>query len=85
MVKTKEIPKIKENGEKEKLTVKMAIEILEREIQEDNIKLIKKQGALEMRVIKIQTIEVYLSYLAMEVTYTAAVAADNATFFGTNF
>ena len=41
--------------------------------------------ALEMRVIKIQTIEVYLSYLAMEVTYTAAVAADNATFFGTNF
>ena len=41
--------------------------------------------ALEMRVIKIQTIEVYLSYLAMEVTYTAAVAADNATFFGANF
>ena len=48
MEKTKEIPKIKENGEKEKLTVKMAIEILEGEIQEDNIKLIKKQGALEI-------------------------------------
>ena len=36
-----------ENGEK-KLTKDMAIEILEREIQEDHIKLIKKQGALEI-------------------------------------
>ena len=48
MEKTKEIPKIKENGEKKKLTVAMVIEILEREIPEDNIKLIKKQGALEI-------------------------------------
>ena len=57
MEKTKEIKqdKIKENGEKKKLTVAMAIEILEREIpqdqakiQEDQVKLIKKQGALEI-------------------------------------
>ena len=40
---------------------------------------------LEMAVIKIGTVEVYLSYLAMEVTYTEAVVADNATFFGANF
>ena len=40
---------------------------------------------LEMAVLKIGTIEVYLSYLAMEVTYTEAVSADNATFFGANF
>ena len=46
---------IKNNGEKKKLTKEMAIEILEREIQEDQIKikedqfkLIKKQGALEI-------------------------------------
>ena len=46
---------IKNNGEKKKLTVAQAIEILEREIpedqakhQEDQIKLIKKQGALEI-------------------------------------
>ena len=39
---------IKENGEKKKLTKDQAIEILEREIQEDQIKLIKKQGALEI-------------------------------------
>ena len=48
MEKIKEIPKVKENGKKEKLTVKMAIEILEKEIKEDNIRLIKKQGALEI-------------------------------------
>ena len=57
MEKTKEKKqdKIKENGEKKKLTVAMAIEILEREIpqdqakiQEDQVKLIKKQGALEI-------------------------------------
>ena len=57
MEKTKEIKqdKIKENGEKPKLTVAIAIEILEKEIpkdqanlQEDRIKLIKKQGALEI-------------------------------------
>tara|TARA_Y100000310_G_scaffold319412_1_gene374649 strand:- start:322 stop:483 length:162 start_codon:yes stop_codon:yes gene_type:complete len=48
MEKTKEIPKNKENNKKEKLTKDMAIEILEREIQEDQIKLIKKQGALEI-------------------------------------
>ena len=41
--------------------------------------------ALEMKCTKAQTTEVYLSYLALEVTYTEAVAADNATFFGTNF
>jgi len=50
MEKVKELKKnkIKENGEKKKLTKDEAIEILEREIQEDNIKLIKKQGALEI-------------------------------------
>ena len=49
MEKVKELKKdkIKENGEK-KLTKDQAIEILEREIQEDNIKLIKKQGAFEI-------------------------------------
>ena len=40
---------------------------------------------LEMRVTMASTVEVYLSYLAMEVTYTEAVSADNATFFGANF
>ena len=39
---------------------------------------------LEMRCTKLFTIEVYLSYLALEVTYTEAVA-DNAVFFGANF
>ena len=50
MEKVKELKKdkIKENGEKKKLTKDQAIEILKREIQEDNIKLIKKQGALEI-------------------------------------
>ena len=50
MEKIKEIKqeKIKENGEKKKLTKDEAIEILEREIQQDNIRLIKKQGALEI-------------------------------------
>ena len=47
MEKTKEL-KNKDNHKKEKLTKDMAIEILEREIQEDQIKLIKKQGALEI-------------------------------------
>ena len=42
--------------------------------------------ALELLVLKILTVEVYLSYLALEETYTeAVVAADNATFFGANF
>jgi|TARA_R110000823_G_scaffold242036_1_gene366607 hypothetical protein len=41
---------------------------------------------LEMRCTKNGTANVRLSYLALEVTYTeAAVAADNATFFGANF
>ena len=40
---------------------------------------------LSMRLAKSGTIEVYLSYLVMEVTYTEAVTADNATFFGANF
>ena len=48
MEKTKEIIKNKENGKKEKLTKEQAIKILEREVQEDQIKLIKKQGALEI-------------------------------------
>ena len=39
---------------------------------------------LEMKCTKVATVEVYLSYLALEVTYTEA-AADNAVFFGTNF
>jgi len=41
--------------------------------------------ALELTCTKQQVIEVYLSYLALEVTYTEAVSADNATFFGANF
>ena len=41
--------------------------------------------SLIMDCTKDGTIEVYLSYLALEVTYTAAVTADNATFFGANF
>ena len=41
---------------------------------------------LEMLCTKFLTIEVYLSYLALKVSYTAAaVVADNATFFGANF
>ena len=40
---------------------------------------------LSMRLTKSGTIEVYLSYFVMEVTYTEAVSADNATFFGANF
>ena len=40
---------------------------------------------LEMVCTKDSTIEVYLSYLDLEVTYTEAVSADNATFFGANF
>jgi len=40
---------------------------------------------LEMKCTKAATVELYLSYLALEVTYTEAVAADNAIFFGTNF
>ena len=40
---------------------------------------------LEMLCTKNATIEVDLSYLALELTYTEAVAADNAVFFGTNF
>ena len=48
MNKVKEAPVIIDNGEKKKITKDQAIEILEREIQEDNIKLIKKQGALEI-------------------------------------
>ena len=41
--------------------------------------------SLELSVIKYQTIEVYLSYLAIQVIYVEAVSADNATFFGANF
>ena len=41
--------------------------------------------SLELICTKTGTIEVYLSYLVLEVTYTEAVAADNATFFGANF
>ena len=41
--------------------------------------------SLELICTKQQTIEVRLSYLALEVTYTEAVSADNATFFGANF
>jgi hypothetical protein len=39
---------------------------------------------LEMLCIKSGTVEVYLSYLALEVTYTEA-AGDNSVFFGCNF
>ena len=43
--------------------------------------------ALELECTKILTINVQLSYLAIEVTYTEAVTtvADNSTFFGANF
>ena len=42
--------------------------------------------SLVLGVEKADAVEVYLSYLALEVTYTEAVAtADNATFFGANF
>ena len=40
---------------------------------------------LEMRCTKNGTRQLRLSYLALEVTYTEAVLADNATFFGANF
>jgi hypothetical protein len=40
---------------------------------------------LEMRCTKNGIRLLRLSYLAMEVTYTEAVSADNATFFGANF
>jgi hypothetical protein len=40
---------------------------------------------LEMKCTKSFTAEIWLSFLALEVTYTEAVAADNATFFGANF
>ena len=40
---------------------------------------------LEMICTKSLTVEVYLSYLALKVSYTEAVTADNATFFGANF
>ena len=42
---------------------------------------------LSMRCTKNGSIQVRLSYLALEVTYTAVtvVTADNATFFGANF
>ena len=40
-----------------------------------------------MRCTKFGTVNVQLSYLAIEVTYTEAVTtvADNSTFFGANF
>tara|TARA_Y100000310_G_scaffold261110_1_gene270324 strand:+ start:2025 stop:2204 length:180 start_codon:yes stop_codon:yes gene_type:complete len=49
MEKTKEIKKdIKNNGKKEKLTIDKAMEILEREIGEDRIKLTIKQRTLDI-------------------------------------
>ena len=39
---------------------------------------------MQMICTKVQTIDVHLSYLALEVTYTEA-AADNSVFFGCNF
>ena len=40
--------------------------------------------SLEMKCTKNGSIDLWLSYLALEVTYTEAVT-DNATFFGANF
>ena len=40
---------------------------------------------LSLRCTKNGTVAVRLSYLALEVTYTEAVSADNATFFRANF
>jgi len=49
MEKTKEKKQdARDNGEKKRLTKDEAIKILKREIPEDQIKLIKKQGALEI-------------------------------------
>ena len=48
MEKTKEIKQNKQNGEKKKFTKEQAIEMLEKEINVDQIKLFKKQGALEI-------------------------------------
>ena len=49
MTKVKEQPKIKENNKKEDgLKKEMAIEVLEKEIHEHQILLLKKQGALEV-------------------------------------
>ena len=38
-----------------------------------------------MKCTKNGSNQVRLSYLALKVSYTEAVAADNATFFGANF
>ena len=40
---------------------------------------------LQMRCTLASTVEAYVSYFAMEVTYTEAAVTDNATFFGANF
>ena len=40
---------------------------------------------LQIRCTKSGTAEARLSYVVFEVTYTEAVSADNATFFGANF
>ena len=48
MEKIKEMPRVKQNSQKEKMTKEKAIEILEREIPEDQMRLLKKQGALEI-------------------------------------
>jgi hypothetical protein len=40
---------------------------------------------LSMKCTKNGSIQVRLSYLALEVTYTEAAVTDNATFFGANF
>ena len=49
MEKTKKMPKNKENSKKEDgLTKEMAIESLKKEINEHQILLLKKQGALEV-------------------------------------
>ena len=40
---------------------------------------------LQMRCTLASSAEAYVSYFAMEVTYTEAAVTDNATFFGANF
>ena len=44
-----------------------------------------KLEGLQLTCDKLGTQNIQLSYLAIEVTYTEAVTADNATFFGANF
>ena len=60
MEKTKEKPTIRDNGENKKLTKDQAIEILEREIQDDNIKLIKNN--IMILGMSLNNYKIYIPY-----------------------